>query len=305
LPRVLQPNRHTPVGALRNLGPRTAAWLEAIGVRTDKDLRALGAIGAYRAVKGLGYPATLKLVYAVHAALEAIDWRDLPAADKALLKIQAADALRPRCQWCGTDPLYVAYHDREWGVPSHDDRHLFEMLILEGAQAGLSWSTILAKREGYRRAFAGFDAEKVARFGAREFARLMHDEGIVRNRLKIEAATKNARAFLAVREQHGTFDRYVWGFVGGEPIQNRWGAMKEVPARSPQSDAMSKDLQRRGFTFVGSTICYAFMQAVGMVNDHVASCFRYQPLARAARGRSAWDLDHPAGGPPEPTAPAR
>jgi DNA-3-methyladenine glycosylase I len=192
-----------------------------------------------------------------------------------------------RCPWCGTDPLYVRYHDDEWGVPSHDDRHLFEMLILEGAQAGLSWSTILKKREGYRAAFAGFDPRRVARFGSRDFARLMRDETIVRNRLKIEAAARNARAFLAVQEAFGSFDAYLWCFVDGRPLQNRWRAMREVPASTPHSDALSKDLKRRGFTFVGSTICYAFMQAVGMVNDHVLDCFRHAPVARLGRAGRA------------------
>jgi DNA-3-methyladenine glycosylase I len=192
------------------------------------------------------------------------------------------NATRRRCAWCGTDPLYVAYHDEEWGVPSHDERHLFEMLILEGAQAGLSWSTILKKRAGYRAAFAGFDARRVARFGSREFQRLMRDEGIVRNRLKIEAAARNARAFLEVQDEFGGFDPYVWRFVDGRPIQNRWRDLAEIPVRTSESDAMSKDLKRRGFTFVGSTICYAFMQAVGMVNDHVVGCFRHRLVRRMA-----------------------
>jgi len=193
---------------------------------------------------------------------------------------------RPRCGWCGSDPLYVAYHDEEWGVPSHDERHLFEMLILEGAQAGLSWSTILRKRENYRRAFAGFDARRIAKFGARDVERLMRDEGIVRNRLKIEGAVKNANAFLAVQKELGSFDRYAWSFVGGKPIQNGWIDLSQVPAKTSESDAMSKDMRRRGFTFVGSTILYAFMQAVGMVNDHVVTCFRHKPLAGASRTRS-------------------
>jgi len=191
--------------------------------------------------------------------------------------------LRPRCPWCGSDPLYVAYHDQEWGVPSHDERHLFEMLILEGAQAGLSWSTILNKRQAYREAFARFDPARVARFGQRDFARLMRNEGIVRNRLKLEAAARNARAFLEVQAEFASFDAYIWRFVGDRPIQNRRRELREVPAYTPESDAMSKDLKRRGFTFVGSTICYAFMQAVGMVNDHVVECFRYQPVARLGR----------------------
>jgi DNA-3-methyladenine glycosylase I len=187
-----------------------------------------------------------------------------------------------RCAWCGTDPLYVAYHDEEWGVPSHDERHLFEMLILEGAQAGLSWSTILRKRAGYRAAFAGFDPERVARFGARDVQRLLRNDGIVRNRLKIEAAARNARAFLAVQDEFGGFDAYLWRFVNGKPVQNRWRELGEIPARTSESDAISKDLKRRGFTFVGSTICYAFMQAVGMVNDHVVGCFRHRLVRRMA-----------------------
>jgi DNA-3-methyladenine glycosylase I len=181
---------------------------------------------------------------------------------------------RTRCSWAGADPLYVRYHDEEWGVPVHDDRHLFEMLTLEGAQAGLSWITILRKREAYRRAFAGFDPRKVARFDARKKRALMGDVGIVRNRLKIEAATSNARALLEVQREWGTFDAYIWQFVGGTPRINRPRSSKNVPARTPESDAMSRDLQRRGFTFVGSTICYAFMQAVGMVDDHVRGCWR-------------------------------
>jgi DNA-3-methyladenine glycosylase I len=185
---------------------------------------------------------------------------------------------RIRCGWAGLDPLYVAYHDREWGVPVHDDRTLFELLVLEGAQAGLSWITILRKREAYRRAFARFDTEKVARFGARGVARLLKDAGIVRNRLKIESAITNARAFLRVAEEHGSFATYQWGFVDGRPVTNRWRSLKEVPARTPVSDAFSKDLKRRGFTFVGSTIVYAHMQAVGMVNDHVVDCFRHREV---------------------------
>lgn len=190
------------------------------------------------------------------------------------------DADKPRCAWCGTDPLYVRYHDEEWGVPVHDDRRHFEFLILEGAQAGLSWITILRKRENYREAFAGFDPERVARFGKRDVERLLKNPGIVRNRLKVEGAVKNARAFLAVQEAFDGFDRYVWRFVGGKPIRNRWTQMKEVPATSAESDALSKDLKKRGFTFVGPTIVYAHMQAIGMVNDHVVDCFRHKQLAR-------------------------
>lgn len=185
---------------------------------------------------------------------------------------------KTRCAWAGDDPLYVAYHDAEWGVPVHDDRKLFEFLILEGAQAGLSWLTILRKRENYRRAFAGFDPERVARFGAREVRRLLVDPGIVRNRLKVAGAIRNAQAFLAVQEEFGSFDRFMWQFVGGRPTQNAWRQLQQVPSRTPESDALSKDLRTRGFAFVGSTICYAHMQAVGMVNDHLVNCFRYRQL---------------------------
>jgi len=181
-----------------------------------------------------------------------------------------------RCEWVPeADPLYLAYHDEEWGVPSHDDRHLFEMLVLEGAQAGLSWATILKKREGYRRAFAWFDPAEVARFRAADVERLLQDTGIVRNRLKIESALANAVATLAVREEVGSLAAYLWGFVGGTPIRNEWRTLGEIPAESAESRAMSKDLKRRGFRFVGPTVCYAFMQAAGLVNDHVVSCFRY------------------------------
>jgi DNA-3-methyladenine glycosylase I len=179
-----------------------------------------------------------------------------------------------RCPWPGSDPLYLAYHDAEWGVPNHDDRHLFELLILEGAQAGLSWITILRKRERYRAVFDAFDAREVSRYGTRKVAALLADAGIVRNRLKVEAAVGNAAAFLAVQQQFGTFDRYLWSFVGGRPKQNRWETMTDVPARTAESDALSKDLRKRGFRFVGSTICYAYMQAVGLVNDHLTECYR-------------------------------
>ena len=176
--------------------------------------------------------------------------------------------------------LYRAYHDSEWGVPVHDDRRLFEFLILEGAQAGLSWETILKKRENYRRTFAGFDPVKMARFTPGRVERLLKDPGIVRNRLKIAGAVRNAKAFLAVQREFGSFDAYVWRFVGGGPTRNRWRGMRDVPPSTPESDALSKDLKNRGFTFVGSTICYAFMQAVGMVNDHFVGCFRHAPVAR-------------------------
>ncbi len=192
-------------------------------------------------------------------------------------------ASRSRCTWCGTDPLYCAYHDEEWGVPLHDERALFEFLILEGAQARLSWLTILKKREGYRRAFDHFDAERIARYGAVDVARLMADAGIVRNRLKIESAITNARATLALRETAGGLDAYFWNFVDGRPLDNAWKDIGQVPARTPLSDAISKDLKKRGFKFVGSTIVYAHMQATGMVNDHTVDCFRHRELARAAQ----------------------
>src|SRR5262245_24159811 len=182
-----------------------------------------------------------------------------------------------RCPW-PTKELDIQYHDIEWGVPVHEDRHLFEMLILEGAQAGLSWSTILNKRENYRRAFHKFDPKHISKYGARDVKRLLADEGIVRNRLKIAATIQNARAFLAVQKEFGSFDAYLWKIVNGRPLQGYRRTMKDVPARTPESDALSKDLLRRGFKFVGSTICYAFMQAVGMVNDHTADCFRYSQL---------------------------
>jgi DNA-3-methyladenine glycosylase I len=189
-----------------------------------------------------------------------------------------------RCGWVPDgDELYVAYHDEEWGVPSHDERHLFELLVLEGAQAGLSWSTILRKREGYRRAFAGFEPEAVARFGEDDVERLLGDAGIVRHRGKIDAAIANARATLAVRDEVGSLDELLWGFVGGEPLVNRWRTVDEIPAETAESSSMSKELKRRGFRFVGPTTCYAFMQAAGLVNDHVVECFRYEELTGTAR----------------------
>jgi DNA-3-methyladenine glycosylase I len=190
----------------------------------------------------------------------------------------AGDATVIRCPWPGSDPLYQAYHDEEWGVPVHDDRLLFEFLTLEGAQAGLSWITILRKREAYCRAFAGFDPAVVAAFAAEETAALLADPGIVRNRLKIESTITNARAFLKVQEEFGSFDAYQWRFVDGEPIRNAWKRVAEVPASTPVSDALSRDLKQRGFRFVGTTICYAHMQAVGMVNDHTVECFRWREL---------------------------
>jgi DNA-3-methyladenine glycosylase I len=187
--------------------------------------------------------------------------------------------LKRRCAWVPeADPLYLAYHDEEWGVPSHDDRHLFELLTLEGAQAGLSWSTILRKRENYRGAFADFEPAAVARFGRRDVRRLLGDPGIVRNRLKIESAVNNAQRVLEVQDELGSLDAYLWRFVDGAPIAGRWRTIREIPAETAESRAMSKDLKRRGFRFVGPTVCYAFMQAVGLVNDHLVTCFRYREV---------------------------
>lgn len=182
-----------------------------------------------------------------------------------------------RCKWAGNDPLYISYHDHEWGVPIHDDRLLFEFLILEGAQAGLSWITILRKRESYRKAFDNFDPAKIATYDEAKVIELLGDSGIIRNRRKIEAAIKNAKCFLQIQKECGTFEHYIWQFVNGKTIQNHWATVEDVPANTPESDAMSKALRKKGFSFVGTTICYSFMQAVGMVNDHVIDCFRYKP----------------------------
>jgi len=200
--------------------------------------------------------------------------RPIPPSLQRRIEADARIAELPRCGWATNDPLYLRYHDEEWGVPSHDDRHLFEMMILEGAQAGLSWITILRKRDNYRRAFDRFDPRKIAKYDAHKIKALLADEGIVRNRLKIESTVDNARAFLEVAKEFGSFDRFIWGFVGGESIVNRPRTLRGVPPRTPESDTMSKALVRRGFRFVGSTICYAFMQACGLVDDHVSRCFR-------------------------------
>jgi DNA-3-methyladenine glycosylase I len=186
--------------------------------------------------------------------------------------------LKTRCGWSGSDPLYVDYHDNEWGVPVHNDRLLFEFLILEGAQAGLSWITVLKKRDNYRKAFDNFEPEKVARYNTPKVEKLLLNEGIIRNRLKIESAITNAKAFLKTQKEFGSFDKYIWQFVNYKPIINSWNSLKEIPAKTKESDLMSKDLKKRGFKFIGSTICYAFMQAVGMVNDHTTGCFRYKEL---------------------------
>lgn len=183
-----------------------------------------------------------------------------------------------RCEWCGTDSLYVKYHDKEWGVPVHNDNKHFEMIILDGAQAGLSWLTILRKRENYRKAFDNFNPVKVAKYDEKKIEELLNNPGIVRNKLKVRSAVTNAQAFLKVQKEFGSFDKYIWQFVGGKTIINKWKSLKELPATSKESDTMSKDLKQRGFKFVGSTICYAYMQAAGMVNDHIVSCFRYKEV---------------------------
>jgi DNA-3-methyladenine glycosylase I len=193
-------------------------------------------------------------------------------------------AERERCGWCGADPAYVAYHDEEWGVPVRDDRTLFEFLILEGAQAGLSWSTILNKREGYRRLYDGFDPEKIARYDDAKVAELLGDPAIVRNRAKVAASIGNARAFLEIRAEFGAFSDYIWGFIDGDPIQNAWTTLAELPAKTPLAETISKDLKQRGFKFVGPTIVYAHMQATGMVNDHLVSCFRHSEVAAISKG---------------------
>jgi DNA-3-methyladenine glycosylase I len=185
---------------------------------------------------------------------------------------------RPRCGWCGSDPLYIAYHDHEWGVPLHDERRLFEMLLLEGAQAGLAWITVLRKRENYRRAFEGFDPQRIAAWSDADVERLMNDPGIIRNRRKIEAAIRNARGTLEIIERHGSLGDWLWRYVDHEPVQNAWRHLSDIPASTPTSNAMSRDLRRLGFNFVGPTICYAFMQATGMVNDHLVDCYRHDEL---------------------------
>jgi len=184
-----------------------------------------------------------------------------------------------RCEWCGTEPIYVDYHDKEWGVPVHDDRLHFEMIILDGAQAGLSWITILKRRDGYRKAFDNFDVNKVSRYTDKKIEKLLLDPGIIRNRLKVNSAVKNAKTFLKIQKEFGSFDEYIWQFVNKKTIQNKWKQMSDLPAKTAESDAMSKDLKKRGFSFVGSTICYAYMQAAGMVNDHIVNCHRHKELS--------------------------
>ncbi|MCB0749859.1 MAG: DNA-3-methyladenine glycosylase I [Ignavibacteriae bacterium] len=186
--------------------------------------------------------------------------------------------MKKRCAWCGTDPLYIKYHDEEWGVPAHEDRHLFEMINLEGAQAGLSWITILKKRENYKKLFDNFDAIKISKYSENKIEMLLQNPGIVRNKLKVNSVVTNAKAFLKIQKEFGTFDKYIWQFVGGKPIKNKFKTLSDLPTKTEISDAMSKDLKKRGFKFVGSTICYAFMQATGMVNDHTSECFRFKQV---------------------------
>lgn len=278
-----------PLGELRNLGPKSAQWLAEVGIHDLATLRRLGIEEVLRRIIVAGRKPSVNLAYALRAALDDRHWQDLAADERSELVLMV-DALRcaqrdrqrqsrSRCGWCGADPLYVRYHDEEWGVPVHDDRKLFEFLVLESAQAGLSWITILRKREAYRRAFADFDPVAVAAFDAARCAALMQDAGIVRNRAKIAAAVGNARAFLEIQASHGSFDRFIWDFVDGRPRLNRWRDLAEVPASTPQSDALAKALKQRSFKFVGSTICYAHMQATGMVNDHLVSCFRHAELS--------------------------
>lgn len=188
--------------------------------------------------------------------------------------------MKKRCEWCGSEPIYVEYHDDEWGVPVHDDRLHFEMIILEGAQAGLSWITILKRRDSYREAFDNFDVVKVSKYSAKKIEKLLTNPGIIRNRLKVNATVKNAKSFIKIQEEFGSFDKYIWQFVGNNTIDNKWKKMVDVPAKTKESDAMSKDLKKRGFSFVGSLMCYAYMQAVGMVNDHTVDCFRYKEVKK-------------------------
>jgi DNA-3-methyladenine glycosylase I len=273
-------SRTGTLAALQNLGPTSTRWLNAIGVHNRHDLEKLGAVATYAILKAHGYNASLNLVYAIEGVLRGCAWNKLPVKRKAQLKAAAVDAVKPRCAWPANDPHMLRYHDQEWGVPVHDDRKHFEFLILEGAQAGLSWRTVLHKRTAYRIAFAGFDPRRVARFDARKVRTLMKNAGIIRNRLKIESTISNARAFLAVQKEFGSFDRYIWRFVDGRPIVNRWATQRDIPARTPESDALSDDLKQRGFRFVGSTIVYAHMQATGLVNDHLVHCYRHRALRR-------------------------
>lgn len=265
------------------LGPVSTQWLATLGIHTRDQLAHVGSLSVYAALKANGYNVTLNLVYALEAQLRNCHWTALPQDVKASLRSALISQAKPRCDWAGREAVYIRYHDEEWGVPIHSDQRLFEFLILEGAQAGLSWITILRKREAYRAAFDHFDPERVARYTPRHIATLMKNDGIVRNRLKLESAVSNARAFLETQSEFGGFDRYLWNFVAGRPLQNTWSDQKHVPVHTPESDLLSKDLKKRGFRFVGTTICYAFMQAVGMVNDHLVHCFRHREVKRPSK----------------------
>jgi len=280
----------------RNIGPTSREWLRAVGIETFEELERLGSAEAWRrAMERFPERVSVVLLYALEGALLGLPWNELPPEvvrrldavvgrpltngttsmrkEGTLTGPALADDGRTRCGWVGRDPLDIAYHDEEWGVPEKDDLALFERLLLEGFQAGLSWSTILKKREGFRRAFDGFDPKRIAAYGDADIARLLADPGIVRNRLKVAAAVTNARAFLAAMDEPGGFSGLVWSFAP-PPRAVRPATLAEIPATTPESDGMSKELKRRGFKFVGSTICYAFMQSAGLVDDHVAGCFR-------------------------------
>ncbi len=281
-----------------NLGPTSTQWLLDAGITSLAQVRALGVSGVFEKLLQKGLSPSLNLAYALEGALQNCHWQKLSAATRGQL-ILAIDAVRQRnkqesdlppaehamqpshatrCSWCGSDSLYVHYHDTEWGVPLHDEHGQFEQLILEGAQAGLSWITILRKREGYRAAFHQFNPERVARMTEADVSQLLQNPGIVRHRGKIEAAISNAQAWLNLREKHDSVDAWLWQFVDGTPQQNHWQNISHVPASTAISDKLSRELKRNGFRFVGSTTCYAFMQAVGMVNDHFTDCFRHAEL---------------------------
>ncbi|MBL8482467.1 MAG: DNA-3-methyladenine glycosylase I [Rhodocyclaceae bacterium] len=273
------------------LGPKSAQMLARIGITRLAQVAELGVPEVLRKLLEAGQNPTLNLAYALAGALENIPWQQVARSQRATLGLQvaalreaAAAARQPRCAWCLADADYIAYHDQEWGVPERDDHRLFELLTLEGAQAGLSWLTVLRKREGYRAAFAQFDPVRVAAFGTADVEAILQSPQVVRHRGKIESTVSNARAVLAVQQEFGSLADFLWGFVDGKPIINRWRSLDEIPASTDRSQALSCALRKRGFNFVGPTICYAFMQAAGLVCDHLVDCFRYRELAgRAAR----------------------
>ena len=264
--------------SLKNLGPATWRMLRAANIADEAALRQAGALAAYLAVRSHG-PCSLNLLWSLEGALSNRHWQEVAREERTRLLIQLDDTRRQsmnaltRCGWCSDDPLYIAYHDDEWGKPvRNDDQKLFEMLILEGAQAGLSWITILRKRENYRRAFHGFDPVKVAAMNGTDIERLLQDSGIVRNRLKVNSAIRNARVFLVMQQKHGSFSRWLWDHVNDEPIINHWDTLQNCPSSTELSDLISKKLKKEGMNFVGSTIIYAFLQATGVVNDHLSHC---------------------------------